>query len=73
MTLANTLRIDADVHRPPAPDSELVGAITVLTHARQDAVWNRAQFDNQLRSHLKQPYQGALTAFAVRGMGLASR
>jgi transposase len=73
MTLANILRTDADVHRPLPADSELVRAIAVLARAQQDTVWNRAQLNNQLRSHLKQYYPAALAAFAVRGVGLDSR
>lgn len=63
----------ADVHRPLPADSELVRAIAVLARAQQDTVWNRAQLNNQLRSHLKQYYPAALPAFAVRGVGLDSR
>jgi transposase len=73
MTLANILRTHADVHRPLPADSELVRAIAVLARAQQDTVWNRAQLNNQLRSHLKQYYPAALAAFAVRGVGLDSR
>jgi hypothetical protein len=36
-------------------------------------VWNRGQLSNQLRSHLKQYFPGALGAFQVRGIGLDSR
>lgn len=36
-------------------------------------MWNRAQLNNQLRSHLKQYCPAALAAFAVRGVGLDSR
>ncbi|WP_326673183.1 IS110 family transposase [Streptomyces canus] len=73
MTLANILRTDADVHRPLPADSELVQAIAVLARAQQDAVWNRSQLINQLRSHLKQYFPAALAAFQVRGVGLDSR
>lgn len=73
MVLANILRTDADAHRPLPADSELVQAITVLARAQQDAVWNRGQLSNQLRSHLKQYFPAALAAFAVRGVGLDSR
>lgn len=73
MTSANILGTDADVHRPLPADSELVRAIAVLARAQQDTVWNRAQLNNQLRSHLKQYYPAALAAFAVRGVGLDSR
>lgn len=73
MALANILRTDADAHRPLPADSELVQAITVLARAQQDAVWNRVQLSNQLRSHLKQYFPAALAAFQIRGVGLDSR
>ena len=73
MTLANILRTDADMHRPLPADSELARAIAVLARAQQDAVWNRGQLSNQLRSHLKQYFPAALAAFQVRGVGLDSR
>jgi transposase len=73
MALANILRTDADMHRPLPADSELAQAIAVLARAQQDATWNRGQLCNQLRSHLKQYYPGALEAFQVRGIGLDSR
>ncbi|PNE39955.1 IS110 family transposase [Streptomyces noursei] len=73
MALANILRTDADVHRPLPADSELAQAVSVLARAQQDAVWNRAQLNNQLRSHLKQYFPAALAAFQVRGVGLDSR
>ncbi|GIF09931.1 IS110 family RNA-guided transposase [Actinoplanes siamensis] len=73
MALANILRTDADAHRPLPADSELVQAIAVLARAQQDAVWNRSQLSNQLRSHLKQYFPAALAAFQVRGVGLDSR
>ncbi|MFB7511244.1 IS110 family transposase [Streptomyces broussonetiae] len=73
MALANILRTDADVHRPLPADSELAQAISVLARAQQDAVWNRAQLNNQLRSHLKQYFPAALVAFQARSVGLDSR
>jgi transposase len=73
MALANILRTDADAHRPLPADSELVQALAVLARAQQDAVWNRTQLSNQLRSHLKQYFPAALAAFQVRGIGLDSR
>jgi hypothetical protein len=73
MALANILRTDAEMHRPLPADSELVQAIAVLARAQQDAVWNRGQLSNQLRSHLKQYFPAALAAFQVRGIGLDSR
>ena len=73
MALANILRTDADVHRALPADSELAQAVTVLARAQQDAVWNRSQLINQLRSHLKQYFPSALLAFHRRGVGLDSR
>lgn len=73
MALANILRTDADMHRPLPADSELARAIAVLARAQQDAVWNRGQLSNQLRSHLKQYFPAALAAFQVKGVGLDSR
>ena len=73
VALANILRTDAAMHRPLPADSELVAAIAVLARAQQDAVWNRGQLSNQLRSHLKQYFPAALSAFQVRGIGLDSR
>jgi len=73
MALANILRTDADAHRPLPADTELVQAIAVLARAQQDAVWNRGQLSNQLRSYLKQYFPAALAAFQVKGVGLASR
>ncbi|RSS25834.1 IS110 family transposase, partial [Streptomyces sp. WAC05858] len=70
VALAHIPRTDSDVHRPLPADSELVQAISVLARAQQDAVWNRAQLNNQLRSHLKQYFPAALAAFQVRGIGL---
>jgi hypothetical protein len=49
-----------------------IGAPAVA-RAQQDAVWNRGQLSNQLRSHLKQYFPAALAAFGVRGVGLDSR
>lgn len=73
MALANILRTDAEAHRSLPADSELAQAIAVLARAQQDAVWNRVQLSNQLRSHLKQYFPAALAAFQVRGVGLDSR
>ena len=73
MTLANILRVDAAHHRPLPDDSELVQAIAVLARAQQDAVWNRQQLANQLRSLLREYFPAALKAFQVKGIGLTSR
>jgi transposase len=52
--LANILRPDRAAHRPLPADSELAQAIAALARARQDAVWNRRQITNQLRSLLRE-------------------
>ena len=63
VVLANILRTDAHAHRPIPVNTELAQAITVLARAQQDAVWNRQQVVNQLRSHLREYYPAALLAF----------
>jgi transposase len=73
MTLANILRVDSAHHRPLPADSELMQAIAVLARAQQDAVWNRQQLANQLRSLLREFFPAALTAFHVKNIGLTSR
>src|SRR5690606_12888966 len=62
MVLANILRTDADAHRQLPADSELAQAVAVLARAQQDAVWDRTQAGNQLRSHLRQYFPGYLAA-----------
>jgi transposase len=52
--LAHVLRTDLDMHRPLPADSELAQAIAVLARAQQDAVWDRTQARNRLRSHLRE-------------------
>ncbi len=64
MVLANILRTDADVHRAMPADTELAQAIAVLARAQQDAVWDRTQASNKLRSHLREYYPGFLAAVA---------
>jgi transposase len=63
MVLANILRTDMSVHRPLPADSELVQAIAVLARAQQDAVWDRTQAHNKLRSLLREYYPAFLAAF----------
>jgi transposase len=70
VVLANIVRTDAHAHRPLPADSELAQAIAVLARAQQDAVWNRQQLVNQLRSLLREYYPAFLTAFATREGGL---
>jgi transposase len=62
--LANVLRTDLHAHRPLPADSELAQAIAVLARAQQDAVWDRTQACNRLRSHLREYYPAFLAAFA---------
>jgi transposase len=68
VVLANVLRTDRHAHRPLPADSELAQAIAVLARAQQDAVWDRTQAHNRLRSHLREYYPAFLAAYApVRG------
>jgi transposase len=53
LMLANVLRTDRHPHRPLPKDSELVRSVAVLARAGQDAVWQRQQAANQLRSLLR--------------------
>ncbi|TQF01551.1 IS110 family transposase [Kitasatospora acidiphila] len=70
LLLANILRTDMHAHRPLPDDSDLARAIAVLARAQQDAVWNRQQIANQLRSLLREYYPAALEAFAKWANGL---
>jgi transposase len=72
LMLANVLRTDWHAHRPLPKDSELVRSVAVLARAGQDAVWQRQQAANQLRSLLREYFPAALTAFQVKHIGLAS-
>jgi transposase len=63
VVLAGVLRTDRDMHRPLPADSELAQAIAVLARAQQDAVWDRTQAHNRLRSHLREYYPGFLAAY----------
>ncbi|MFF0044713.1 IS110 family transposase [Streptomyces mirabilis] len=71
--LANILRTDIKTHRQLPADSELGRAVAVLARAHQDAVWDKGQLVNRLRSHLREYYPAALTAFHGSGkLGLDS-
>lgn len=70
LVLANILRTDLHAHRPLPADSELAQAVAVLARAQQDAVWDRVQAHNRLRSHLREYYPGFLTAFAAARGGI---
>ena len=72
LMLANVLRTDRHAHRPLPNDTELVRAVAVLARAGQDAVWQRQQAANQLRSLLREYFPAALVAFQVKHIGLAS-
>lgn len=63
MTLAGILRTDRDKHRALPADTELAKAIAILARAQQDAVWDRTQSGNKLRSHLREYFPGFLAAF----------
>ncbi|RRR76468.1 IS110 family transposase [Streptomyces sp. RP5T] len=71
LVLANILRTDMAVHRPLPADSDQAQAIAVLARAQQDAVWNRQQIGNQIRSLLREYYSAALDAFLAKQGGLA--
>ena len=72
VVLANILRTDTDAHRLLPSDSELVQAIAVLARGGQDAVWNRQQIGNQLRSLLREYFPTAIEAFKESRSGLAA-
>ncbi|MFF2148627.1 IS110 family transposase [Kitasatospora sp. NPDC058190] len=71
LVLANILRTDMPMHRPLPADSDQGRAVTVLARAQQDAVWNRQQLGNQIRSLLREYYPAALEAFQSKAGGLA--
>jgi transposase len=66
VVLANVLRTDLHAHRPLPAGTELAQAIAVLARAQQDAVWDRTQAHNKLRSHLRGYFPGFLAAFPAR-------
>jgi transposase len=66
VVLANVLRTDLHAHRPLPAGTELAQAIAVLARAQQDAVWDRTQAHNKLRSHLREYFPGFLSAFPAR-------
>ncbi|WP_326769881.1 IS110 family transposase (plasmid) [Streptomyces sp. NBC_01591] len=72
MVLANILRTDKAAHRPLPDDSELARAIAVLARAQQDAVWDRTQAGNKLRSHLRECFPGFLATFQHNREGISS-
>src|SRR3954466_10272143 len=68
--LANILRTDLAAHRPLPADSELAQAIAVLARAQQDAVWQRTDAHNKLRSLLREFYPAILAAFTDKRGGI---
>jgi transposase len=70
VVLANILRTDLHAHRSLPADSELAQAIAVLARAQQDAVWDRTNACNKLRSHLREYFPGFLAAFADARAGI---
>lgn len=71
LMLANIIRTDMPMHRPLAADTDLAQAVAVLARAQQDAVWNRQQICNQLRSLLREYFPAFLEAFKDKPGGLA--
>jgi transposase len=63
LVLANILRTDPDAHRPVPNDSELAQAIRVLARGQQDAIWDRQQIQNKMRSLLREYYPTFLATF----------
>jgi transposase len=63
LVLANILRTDAAAHRRLPADSESAQAIRVLARAHQDAIWDRQQAANKLRSLLRQYFPAFLATF----------
>jgi transposase len=63
VVLANVLRTDLHAHRPLPADTELAQAIAVLARAQQDAVWDRTQAHNKLRSHLREYFPASWPPF----------
>ncbi|MFF1352450.1 transposase, partial [Streptomyces sp. NPDC058322] len=57
-------------HRPLPQDGDLARAVAVLARAQQDAIWNRQQIANQLRSLLREYYPAALAAVEAWKNGL---
>ena len=70
LVLAHILRTDRAAHRPIPADTELARSIAVLARAQQDAVWDRTQAHNKLRSHLREYFPAFLTAFASKRDGI---
>jgi transposase len=73
IVLANILRTDAHAHRPMPTNTALAQAIAVLARAQQDAVWNRQQVANRLRSHLREYHPAALLPFQHQANGGLAR
>ena len=70
VVLAGVLRTGIALHRPLPADTELAQAIAVLARAQQDAVWDRTQAHNRLRSHLREYFPAFLAAFAAAKGGI---
>jgi Transposase len=65
MTLANILRVDAQLHRRLPTDSELCQAVAVLARGYQDAIWLRTKAHIKLRSMLRECYSAFLAVMAA--------
>lgn len=68
--LANILRTDINAHRSLPADSELAQAVAMLARAQRDAVWDRTQAHNKLRSQLREYFPAFLAAFADKDGGI---
>lgn len=64
LVLADLLRTDRHAHRPLPADTVELAALRVLARAHQDAVWQRQQTANRLRSLLREYFPAALQAFS---------
>ncbi|AKZ53325.1 hypothetical protein SAM23877_0276 [Streptomyces ambofaciens ATCC 23877] len=72
IVLANILRTHQAPHRHLPEDSELARAIAIMARAQQDAVRDRTQAGNKLRSHLREYFPGFLAAFQHNHEGISS-
>jgi len=63
LVLANLIRLETELHRPLAHDSDLVAALRTLTRAHQEQVWRRVAVQCQLLDVLKLYYPGFVQAW----------
>ena len=70
LILAHLLRTDRAAHRPLPEDSEQARAVAVLARAQQDAVWDKINTHNRLRSLLLEYYPALVEAFTAKRGGI---